>query len=428
MRWGVGVTGHTVGWKITQFEPDVKQLFCTGSPSVLGVRIDGTSVQFTVGPRRALRCARGRCNRRSFNGAYPSSLPPIRPLHLRHICQSCYNQPMKSRVTIRDVAREAGVSHQTVSRVINNSPKISATTRHRVESAITKLNFRPSRTARNLATQRTMSVGLLVPNIANPYFAEVAHGAQEVARAANYSVFLGNTEWDPQEELQLLQTLAAYPVDGIIVNSARLVDKELRAFCDTFRPVVLGGRIFAHPNTSMVRSAHSSGMRLVVAHLQKQGHTHIAMLAGPDVPPTMSNALRLNAFRQALVEADLPRDEAWIFHGPLTMEGGYQSALRLLTTVPEITAICAHNDLVAIGAMKACRELGRRIPADCAVLGYNDNDLAAMVEPALTTVRVDTFEMGRQLMQRLLAMIEQPTAEFPELLLPVTELIVRESG
>ena len=335
---------------------------------------------------------------------------------------------MKQRVTIRDVAREAGVSHQTVSRVINNHDRISPATRRRVEEAIQRLDFHPSRTARNLATQQTMTVGLLVPNIANPYFAEVAHGAQEVARAAHYSVFLGNTEWEPGEERQLLQSMTAFPVDGIILSSARSSDNELAALCDGFRPVVLGGRIFHHANASMVRSDHGQGMRLVIRHLQQQGHTKIAMLAGPAVSPTMSNALRHNAFLQAVIEAGLGWQDSWLVHGPLTMEGGYQSARQLLTTMPEITAICAHNDLVAIGAMKACRELGRHIPDDCAVIGYNDTDLAAMVDPPLTSVHVDTFEVGRQQMKRLLEMIAHPKQAFAELILPVTELIRRQSG
>ncbi|MEZ4615358.1 MAG: LacI family DNA-binding transcriptional regulator [Caldilineaceae bacterium] len=326
------------------------------------------------------------------------------------------------------MSRVAGVSHQTVSRVINNHDKISPVTRHRVEAAIAQLGFRPSRTARNLATQRSLTVGLLVPNIANPYFAEVAHGAQEVARACHYSVFLGNTNWDPQEELQLLHSLASYPVDGIILCSARSADAALTTFCDSFRPLVLGGRIFTHPNISIVRSAHDQGMRLVVQHLYQQGHTKIAMLAGPQVAATMSNALRLNEFRRALAALGLTAREEWIVHGPLTMEGGYQSAHHLLTTAPEVTALCAHNDLVAIGAMKACRELGRRVPDHCAVIGYNDTDLAGMVEPPLTSVHVDTFEVGRQQMRRLLAMIECPEQSFSELILPVTELIKRGSG
>ncbi len=335
---------------------------------------------------------------------------------------------MNQRITIRDVAREAGVSHQTVSRVINNHDKISVATRRRVEEAIRTLNFRPSRTARNLATQRTLTVGLLVPNIANPYFAEVAHGAQEVARASHYSVFLGNTNWDPQEELQLLHSLASYPVDGIILCSARSSDEMLSAFCDSYRPMVLGGRLFAHPNISLVRSDHGAGMQLVIEHLRRQGHTKIAMLAGPAVLPTMSNALRLNEFRHAMHNAGLPVTDRWIVHGPLTMEGGYRSAHTIFATAPEVTALCAHNDLMAIGALKACREVGRKVPVDCAVLGYNDTDLAAMVDPPLTSVRVDTFEVGRQQMARLLAMMAQPAESFPALVLPVTELIHRASG
>lgn len=335
---------------------------------------------------------------------------------------------MKQRMTIRDVAREAGVSHQTVSRVINESSDISPLTRGRVLEAIQKLNYRPSRTARSLAMQRTQTVGLLVPNIANPYFAEIAHGAQQVARAHNYSVFLGNTGWEPQEELQLLYSLASHPVDGIILCSARSSDADLTTFCDYYRPLVLGGRIFEHRNVSLVLRADDQGMQLIIEHLQQKGHTRIGFLAGPVVEPTMSNALMVHEFRRAMQNAGLSLCESWIAPGPLTMEGGYHTARLLLAHHPEITALCAHNDLMAIGAIKACREVGRKVPTDCAVIGYNDVGLAAMYDPPLTTVHVDSFAVGRQQMQRLLDMINHPDEYFPSLITPIDGLIQRGSG
>jgi len=335
---------------------------------------------------------------------------------------------MKQRATIRDVARRAGVSHQTVSRVINNKAEISSSTRARVLEAIRELNYRPSRTAQGLAKQRTQVVGFIVPNIANPYFAELADGVQSLARQNEYNVFLGSTNWEPAEELRLLYSLAAQPVDGIILCSARSSETELRAFCDYFQPLVLTGRIFDHPGVSCVLRAYEESMQAMIAHLIERGHTAIGMLAGPPTAPTMSNALQAAGFRNALKFYGLPVHEEWIVSGPLTAEGGYQTARRLLTQYPRVTALCAHNDLVAIGAIHACRTLGRTVPADCAVIGYNDMDLAAMVYPPLTTMHVDTWEVGRRMMERLLAMIEHPDTDFPQITLPVNQLVVRESG
>lgn len=335
---------------------------------------------------------------------------------------------MKQRVTIRDVARRAGVSHQTVSRVINNKAEISPSTRARVLEAIRELNYRPSRTAQGLAKQRTQVVGFVVPNIANPYFAEVASGVQSLARQHEYNVFLGSTNWDPVEELRLLYSLADQPVDGIILCSSRCSENELRTFCNHFRPVVLSGRIFEQPGVSHVLRAYDESMQTMVGHLVAQGHTAIGMLAGPTTASTMSNALQVEGFRKALRFYGVPVNEAWIVPGPLTAEGGYQSALHLLTHHPQVTALCAHNDLVAIGAIHACREVGRTVPDDCAVIGYNDMDLAAKIYPPLTTLHVDTWEVGCRMMERLLDMIKHPDDDFPSITLPPNRLVVRESG
>ncbi len=332
---------------------------------------------------------------------------------------------MKRRVTIEDVARVAGVSRQTVSRAINDKGEISPATRKRVMDAVQTLGYRPSGVARGLATQRTQTVGLVVPDITNPFFPEVARGVQDVARSKDYSVFLCNTDESPQEELQTLHSLAAQPVDGILLFGSRIGDDDLAAFADHYRPLVVLNRPLEHPGVSLVLVDNHQGAKLAVDHLAGRGHTAIGMLAGPVTSP--SSHQRVEGFRRAMAARGLSVAEDLILPGPPTIEGGYEAARRLLTESPQVTALFAYNDLIALGAIQACRDLGRRVPADCAIVGFDDIRLAGMVSPALTTVRVDKYDLGRRAMIRLLAMFDDPDATFPPISVGV-ELVVRESA
>ena len=331
---------------------------------------------------------------------------------------------MNRRVTIEDVAREAGVSRQTVSRAINNKGEISPTTRNRVMEAVRALDYRPSRVARGLATWLTRTVGLVVPDITNPFFPEIARGVQDVARGEDYSVFLCNTDESPGEELQILHSLAAQPVDGIILFGSRISDGELAAFADGYRPLVTLNRYLTHPGVSLILVNNQRGAELAVDHLVDQGHTAIGMLAGPITSP--SSTQRVQGFRQAMAARGLPSPEDWISAGPPTIEGGYDAAQRLLMRHPQLTALFAYNDLSALGAAQACRELKRRVPGDCDIVGFDDVRLAAMVSPALTTIRVNKYFLGQQAMTRLLEMLDQPDEGFSPIHVDV-ELVVRES-
>jgi LacI family transcriptional regulator len=332
---------------------------------------------------------------------------------------------MKRRVTIEDVARAAGVSRQTVSRAINNKGEISPATLKRVMDAVQTLGYRPSGVARGLATQRTCTVGLVVPDITNPFFPEVARGVQDVARSNDYSVFLCNTDESPQEELQALHSLAAQPVDGIILCGSRVSDEDLIAFADGYRPLVVLNRFLQHAGVSLILVDNHRGAKLAVDYLADQGHTAIGMLAGPITSP--SSAQRVEGFRRTMAARGLSIADEWILSGPPTIEGGYEAARRLLAQHPGITALFTYNDLIALGAVQACDHLGRCVPADCAIVGFDDIRLAEMVSPPLTTIRVDKYQLGRQAMTRLLAMFEDPDAPFPPISIGV-ELVIRESA
>ncbi|MCS7260332.1 MAG: LacI family transcriptional regulator [Anaerolineae bacterium] len=332
---------------------------------------------------------------------------------------------MKRRVTIEDVARMAGVSRQTVSRAINNKGEISPLTLERVMNAIHQLGYRPSWVARGLATQRTRTLGLVVPDITNPFFPEVARGVQDAAHTQGYHVFLYNTDESAEREYQILYSLAAQLVDGILLFGSRIADAELRAFVEHYRPLVVLNRHIVHPGVGMVLVDNLAGARLAVEHLVRRGHRYIGMLAGPLTSP--SSMQRVAGFRNALAEHQLPFQESYIAPGPPTLDGGRTITEQLLRRHPEITALLAYNDVMALGAVQTYRTLGYRIPEQRAVVGFDDIWIAALTHPALTTIRVNKYEVGYRATQCLLSMIEDVTQCPPAVEIGV-ELVIRESA
>ncbi len=326
-------------------------------------------------------------------------------------------------VTMRDVAIKAGVSIRTVSRVVNNEGEITEETRQRVLAAIEELGYRPSKLARALVTRRTETIGLVLVNIANPFFAEVACGVLDAAEARGYNVFLCNST-DTEQQDRILRSLADHAVDGVIVYPGFGGGDSLRNFAEHHGPVVTLNCFFEYPGTSRVMIDTRRGANLAVDHLVSKGHTAIGMLAGQ--ARSLSLMRRVRGFREALRRHGLPFVKEWVLPGPPTVERGFASTLQLLTQYPKITAIFAYNDLLAVGAIQACKELGRRVPDDCAIVGFDDIPLAAMLAPPLTTIRVDKYELGLQAANRLFDMLASPGTYFPPIYVDV-ELVVRGS-
>jgi LacI family transcriptional regulator len=324
-----------------------------------------------------------------------------------------------------DVAREAGVSSMTVSRVINNKGDVSAVTRKRVLGVIERLGYRPSGIARSLATRRTGTLGLVVPDVANPFFSDVARGVEHVAYAEGYNVFLCNTEEDPLRELAVLKSLEEKRVDGLVLCSSRLEEEELRAVVSRHPTTVLVNRRLDGEAVRPVLVDDETGGRLVTELLLKNGHEAVGFLAGP--PVSHSGRERASGYQATLAEAGLEYDPARVRLCRPMVEGGQEAARSLLTTHPEISALFCYNDLVAVGALQACAELGRRVPEEVAVVGYDDIPLAALVTPALTTCRVPRYELGSQAVQLLLRQINGCSEECDEIVL-APELVVRASA
>lgn len=328
-------------------------------------------------------------------------------------------------ITLRDVARKAGVSVKTVSRVVNNQGEISEETRQRIASVIREMGYRPNLVARGLVTQRTHTLGLVVPDITNPFFPEVARGVQDVARRHRYNVFLCNSGEDKQEELNVLNSLAEQGVDGIIISPCYSTGENLVQFAAAFRPIVTINHMYAHPNISMILTENVHGAKLAVDYLVGKGHCQIGMVAG--LEKSLNRARRIFGFTEAMKAHGLEVIIENIEGVTPNVESGYAAALSLFAKQPQLSAIFVYNDLMALGVLQACRMLGRRIPEDCAIVGFDDIQMAGLIYPPLTTVHVDKYRLGQEAVGRLLEMLDQPEANFSPISLEV-ELVIRQSA
>ena len=331
---------------------------------------------------------------------------------------------MSFRISIADVAREAGVSRQTVSRALNGKGEISDATLHRVQEVIDRLDYRPSSIARGLATRHTRTIGLVVPDIANPFFADIGRGADDAAHAAGYSLLLCNAVEDPDREAELLRTLEQRAVDGVVLCSSRLPEQALADLVKRHDAVVLINRSLAGCSNVCVDDAR--GAALVVEHLLGSGRRRIGLLAGSQISHSSRERARGYARRCSRQARIRIRTLTSRCDSP-DIDGGYRAALSLLSARPDVDGLICYNDLVATGALRACAELGRRVPDDVAVAGADDILLASLVTPALTTLRVDRQAIGASALQMLLDQLHN-ASDVCNTLVYQPELIVRASA
>ena len=328
-----------------------------------------------------------------------------------------------ARTTINDVARKAGVSAMTVSRVINNKGEISQATRQRVQQAIDQLGYRPSKVARSLSTSRSYTIGLIVPDITNPFFPEIIQGAEDAAWQAGYTITLCGTGEDPEREAKALETLEDNRVDGVIVCSARLPKERLLQLIVRHQAAVLLNRSVPSAAAGMVSMDDAYGTMRVVHHLLGIGRERIGFLAGPAT--SQSGRKRNEGYHTALEATGHRVDEDLQESCPPNEHGGYQAFKLLHQRHRDLNGLICYNDLVAIGALQACAELGIGVPDDIAVVGCDDIRMASLVTPSLTTLAVDKYHLGRKTVTMLLERIGGKSSG-PLILRP--ELIVRQSA
>ncbi|RMG94265.1 MAG: LacI family transcriptional regulator [Chloroflexi bacterium] len=308
-------------------------------------------------------------------------------------------------VTIKDIAKIAGVSHTTVSRALRGHPGIAPETVARIKKIAAELGYIPNTVARGLKTQRSGVVGVIVRRIVDPFFSEVLNGIEDTLQAAGYSFFLSSSNRDPEREKTIVRVMSERRVDGVIVCSSQVSEHHRRQL-ERFRvPTVLINNQAAEESAHSIYHDDVYGGWAVTHHLIELGHKRIAFLGNARGGRTSEE--RLRGYKQALSEAGLPIDEACIVSGPNGLaEGGAEGARRLLA-LPELpTGVVCYNDVMAIGVMRVLAEHGVHVPADCSVTGFDNIELAAYVNPPLTTFDQPKYELGHQAAVMLLRLLD----------------------
>lgn len=319
--------------------------------------------------------------------------------------------PESRRVTIHDVARSAGVSRQTVSRALNDKAEIDGTTKQRVLDTARALGYRPSRFARGLVRQDTTTIGLVIPDLLNPFFTEVAAAALEAARARGWHVVVYDTGDSAEQELGTLEVVGAQ-VDAVVGYFNR-PDEELDQFTAGI-PVVLIGREHRIPRFSSIRIDGEDGVHAAVAYLVAAGHRRIGML---DHDRLAEPSNRREWFAAAAAAHGVDPDR--VVGARQSVDGGEAALEDLLAAHPGVTAVFTFNDIIAIGALRAARRLGRRVPRNLAVIGFDGLQLGALVEPELSSVALDTRRLGTLAIEQTARLL---TGAEP---LPPADLVVR---
>jgi LacI family transcriptional regulator len=326
--------------------------------------------------------------------------------------------------TIREVASRAGVSPTTVSHVINNTRFVSADARQRVLDAMAELNYRPNVLARSLRRGETRTLGLILPDSANPFFAEIARAIEDSAFRNGYNVILGNSENELTKEQVYVDVLVNKQVDGLIFVATGDHSPSLEQLVRDGLPVVVVDRRLTGLDVDTVLTDNLQGGLTATRYLLDLGHRRIACITGPsNLTPS---AERVIGYRQALQERSLPVDESLIRKGDFHPHSGYLTVSQLLHSAPRPTAFLICNDMMAIGALRALAEAGLQVPQDCSLVGYDDIELASYVTPPLTTIRQDKNAMADAAVQLLLERIADPGLPARTRILPI-RLVERQS-
>ena len=329
-------------------------------------------------------------------------------------------------MNLEQIAKLSGVSRSTVSRVINNDPNVSVVTREKVMQVVKRVNYTPNAAARGLAAGRTHVVGLVIPMgvaalFTDPYFPILIQGVSSACNAREYSVMLWLAE--PEYERRMIrQIMYSGLVDGVIVSSMLLNDSLVQALSDGDLPFMLVGRHPTDTHASYVDADNIGGAREAVTHLLRLGRARVATITGPQ--NMIAGTDRLAGYLAALHERGVISDPGLIVEGDFTEAGGNRAMQQLLSR--RLDAVFAASDIMAIGALRALREAGLRVPEDVAVVGFDDLPQSARTEPPLTSVRQPIYRLGTTAVDSLLDLFEYPDSSPRRIVLP-TELVVRAS-
>jgi DNA-binding LacI/PurR family transcriptional regulator len=328
--------------------------------------------------------------------------------------------------TLKEVARLAQVDPSTVSRVLNNDQNLNvrAETRARILDAVKKLNYKPNGIARSLRLRTSNTFGVLVPDIANPFFPEIIKGAEAAASAQGYHLILCNTNEDKDKEKAFLRVFSEKRVDGLIIATASITDEVIDQLDQEGKCYVLINRATRATLGRYVLVDNVMGALEAVEHLIDLGHRKIAFLSGPLYTQTALG--RLEGYRSALQKRKIPFDLKVIREGRYYEEDGYTNMLDILKTDIHPTAVFCANDLMALGALAAIKEAGLSVPADISLVGFDDIPQVQRCDPPLTTVRVPLYQMGHIAVEMLLKIVRKEPLDQDKVLLN-PELVTRRS-
>ena len=331
------------------------------------------------------------------------------------------NEINNSPVTLLDVARAAGVSPSTVSRILNGTAKVSADKRKAVETVIEQMHFEPNQLAQSLKSGRSMTIGIVVQDISSPFFDETLRGVDDGLKDTGYASVIVSGHWNAQEEAARIKLLLARKVDGIILLSGRIADKDVLHFANQ-RPIVATGRSLQSKTAIGFKLDNENGAYLAVRHLIELGHRRIAFVTGP-ANNTDANE-RLAGYRRALQSANIEFDANLVVEGDFHEASGLVAVNRLFDTQQQFSAVFAANDQIAYGVRLSFYRKGIRVPEDVSLIGFDDLPGSLYTTPPLTTIHQPLYDMGRVATAALLGLISGKNVD---VILPSLELIVRET-
>lgn len=310
----------------------------------------------------------------------------------------------KQTITIYDVAREAGVSMATVSRVVNGNPNVKPATRKKVLEVIDRLDYRPNAVARGLASKKTTTVGVIIPDITNMFFSSLARGIDDVAAMYKYNIILANSDENNKKEVQVVNNLLAKQVDGLIYMGHTISDSIRSEFSRSKTPVVLAGSIDPDEQVGSVNIDYVAAVAAATKQLLESGNERVAFVSGP-LTETINGQYRLKGYKQALDEAGVAYDESLVFE----TEHSYQAGLAVFKRIQKskATAAIVADDEVAIGVLNAAKDAGLEIPTDFEVIASNNTKLTEMSRPRMTSIDQPLYDIGAVAMRLLTKMMNK---------------------
>jgi LacI family transcriptional regulator len=303
-------------------------------------------------------------------------------------------------ITIYDVAREANVSMATVSRVVNGNPNVKPATRKKVTEVIERLGYRPNAVARGLASKKTTTVGVIIPDISSTSFADMARGIEDIATMYKYNIILSNSDQNKDKELHLFNTMLGKQVDGIVFMSGNITPKHIEEFEKSPVPIVLAGSIEETGKIASVNIDYQQATFDVISSFIEKGHQTIAFVVGPLHEP-INKDKRLMGYRQALQEAGIEYREELVVEGDYTYDSGIEAIEKLVELPNKPTAIFVGSDEMALGVIHGAQDRGYTIPGDFEVISSDNTRLTLMVRPQLTTIVQPLYDVGAVAMRLL---------------------------